>query len=307
MALVFLKKAATMLPQVKNLQYLLHDFLHDRDPHRGTEIVHASELTHTERLFCPRFYALRDVTLAKLPARWVSTSDVVTFDLGHYLQARVAHWFADMGRAIGHWKCLACNQLHEFQARPLKCTACPCRRFDPVEVRFLSAKSGASCGVDLLLNLGKPRLVPVEIKTMGPEEFKKLAAPLAEHRQRTTLYLRLIAEDESLWAKKVDPAEARVLYVSKGGYGVAAPQLKDWGLTGEHFSPFKEFVVKRNDKQVEAENGKATVVKWFRAGEIGMPKGICATALEKRAKACPLVTHCFSGAYPAEFDWNAPG
>ena len=302
MAITFLRKIKDILP-VKDIRYLLHDHLHVRDPHRGVATVHASELTKPDREFCPRFYALADVTKAKLPDGWVSTSESVTFFLGRVLQDAVVTWFAEMGRAVGHWKCVSCNQLHEFQARPVKCVSCGCRVFKPEEVRFVSAKSGASCGVDMLINTGKPLLTPVEIKTMDKDEFKALLAPLAEHRLRTALYLRIIAESEHHWKNRVDTTMAHVLYVSKGGYGCADPQLKAWGLY-EHFSPFKRFEVPRNDKLVEPQSRLARVVKQFRGGKVGMPAGVCATAFTKRAKQCPLCKACFSGQYVPVHHWQ---
>ena len=302
MPITFFKKLRDVLPH-KDLKFLLHEHLHVRDPHRGVKTVHASELTHDEREFCPRFYALADVTKAKLPDRWLSTSESVTFAMGKWLQDQVVHWFAEMGRAVGHWVCVSCNQLHEFQLRPVKCKSCGSRVFKPEEVRFVSAKSGASCGVDMLINTGKPLLVPVEIKTMDKDVFKALVAPLAEHRLRTTLYLRIIAESGHHWANRVDTSMAHVLYVSKGGFGCADPQLKTWDIY-EHFSPFKSYEVPRNDKLAEPQSRLARVVKQFREGKVGMPAGVCPTAMTKRAKICPLCKACFAGDYPPVHHWQ---
>src|ERR1700689_811495 len=123
MPITFFKKLRDVLPH-KDLKFLLHEHRHVRDRHRGVKMGHASELTHDEREFCPRFYAPADVTQAKLPDRWLSTSENVTFAMGHWLQDQVVHWFAEMGRAVGHWVCVSCNQLHEFQLRPVKCKSC---------------------------------------------------------------------------------------------------------------------------------------------------------------------------------------
>ena len=214
----------------------------------------------------------------------------------------MVNWFADMGRAVGHWRCLGCAKLQEFQKRPDKCPQCGCRGWKPEEVRFLSAKSGISGGIDMLAEVGNPLLRVVEIKTMDKDLFKGLAAPLAEHRQRTALYLQLIAESESPWAKRIDKARADILYVSKGGYGVQDPELKSWGMA-ESFSPFKRYPVGAKDADNAEICRVARVVKQFRDGAVGMPAGICATALDKRAKSCPACKSCFSGDFPGVHDW----
>lgn len=297
----FIKKMKDVLP-VHDLRYLLHTHLHTADPHRGLEHIHASELTKEDG-FCPRMYCLADLVHSKLPDRWLTTSDNVTFHIGRVLQDSVVTWFAEMGRAVGHWRCLSCGQVHQFQKRPGKC-GCGSRGFRPQEVRFESAVSGASCGIDMLFNNDGPKLRVVEIKTMAPEQFKELKGPLGEHRQRTTLYLRIVAESTGLWKDLIDTSVADVLYVSKNGYGVADPQLKAaWGLY-EGFSPFKLYRVPRDDALVEKESTMARAVTRFRAGEAGMPTGICPTALSKRAHLCPLRAACFSGQYPPQVDWQ---
>ena len=296
----FLKKASEFKPD-QSIKYLLHRHLSGYDPARPLTRVHASELTKEEG-FCPRFYALADVTKEKGKDRWLTTSENVTFHMGRVLQDSVVNWFADMGKAICHWKCVACNHLHEFQTRPVKCDACGVKRFDPVEVRFQSAVTGASCGVDMLLGLGEAKLRPVELKTMDKDQFKTLLAPLAEHKLRTSLYLRLIEESEQPWSNMVSTEKATVFYISKGGYGCADPELKKWGLT-EQYSPFKEFTIGRDDKQTDDPSLRAKVVKDFRDGKVGMPKGICPSAMSGRAKYCQFRTVCFSGDHPPAYDW----
>ena len=39
--------------------------------------------------------------------RWLTTSETVTFDMGRDLEKRVVNAFADMGKAVCHWKCVA--------------------------------------------------------------------------------------------------------------------------------------------------------------------------------------------------------
>jgi hypothetical protein len=165
-------------------------------------------------------------------------------------------------------------------------------------MRFTSAYSGASCGLDLGLDLGLGKLVPVEIKTIDKDEFKTLVAPLAEHRQRTALYLRIISESDEPAAKSFSTKQARVLYASKGGYGCKDPEPAQWGLY-DKFSPYKEFILDRNDEITETPTEKARQVHLFRKGEAGMPDGICPQSFCKRAKGCKVVKECWSGKFPA--------
>ena len=296
----FAKKLKDFMPQ-RNLRYLLHDHLSGFEAPRSLRKVHASELTRPEG-FCPRFYALADAAKIKPKEEWLGAADIATWQLGRMWQDSIVHWFADMGRAVGHWKCLACNQLHEFQKRPVKCAGCGSRAFKPEEVRFESAVSGASCGIDMMVDVGDPLLLPVEIKSMAKDPFKELLAPLAEHRLRTALYLRLIAESEHPWSSLVQHDRAKVLYVCKGGY-VADPELKRWGLA-DRYSPFKEFDVGRDDAQTEEPSRRARVVKDYRSGAVAMPSGICSNALARRARQCPLAKLCFSGDHPPGYHWQ---
>jgi hypothetical protein len=298
----FLKRMKDLSPE-RTLKYRLHQYLGGPKPGRSYKRIHASELTKAEG-FCPRFVALMCATNAKVPDEYLITSLAVTFRIGNDLQDSLVNWFADMDVAVGHWKCGACGHLHEFCKRPQQCSTCGCKAIAPVEPRFTSAYSGASCGVDMLASLGNPKLTPVEIKTIDKEEFKGLVAPLSEHRQRTSLYLRIIEESDHPFSQQVDTQEARVFYVSKGGYGCLDDEVKKWGI-GEQFSPFKEFTITRNDTVTEEPTKRARAAYQYMQGEVGMPEGICETALGKRAKRCPKVKECFSGKFPAEHEWRS--
>ncbi|CAA2141438.1 hypothetical protein [Hyphomicrobium sp. ghe19] len=298
----FLKKMKDLQPK-HSVKYLLHKHLNSSSPGRPFSRLHASELTKPEGL-CPRMYALADITHAKPKDEWLDASSAMTFQIGRDQEKNIVHWFADMDKAICHWKCIACGTLHEFQPRPTACKTCGVKRFDHKEIRFESADNSASCGIDMVVGLGEPKYRAVELKTIDKEQFKELKAPLAEHKWRTELYLRLISESDHPFAKKVNTQVATILYVSKGGFGCADDQLKKWGLY-DNFSPFKEFEIKRNDASVESLAKRAKVVKDFRDGKVGMPAGLCPTAFCKRAGGCPVKSQCFSGEYPPEYDWKA--
>lgn len=301
MAITFLKKAKANLPS-RSVKYWLHQHLNGPDPARPISVIHASELTK-EKGFCPREYALYDLTKKKPKDGWLSTSQEVTYEIGRVLQDSVVNWFADMGKAICHWKCVACGAMHQFQTRPFKCESCGYKTFKPKEVRFESQITGASCGIDMILGMGEEKLRPIELKTMDKDEFKALAAPLAEHRVRTNLYLRIIAESGHPWANKVSSTRATVFYISKGGFGCADEQLKQWGIK-ESYSPFKEYEIDRNDEETDIYAVRSKAVKDFRTGEEGVPFGICSTPMAKRASGCLMKEACFSGQFPPVNDWS---
>jgi hypothetical protein len=112
------------------------------------------------------------------------------------------------------------------------------------------------------------------------------------------MYMRVAAEDPNL-RNKVHTDYAHLLYVCKG-YGVKDDLfhqiLKAYEVKDFPFTPYKEFIVKRDDKAVTPYLKKALAVKRFREnGKI--PVGICTTSMVKRARACPVCKECFSGKF----------
>ena len=73
-----------------------------------------------------------------------------------------------MGKAFCHWKCLACGTCTNSSSAD-EMRSCGTKNLRPKEVRFESAETGASCGVDMLLALGEQKLKPVELKTMDKD------------------------------------------------------------------------------------------------------------------------------------------
>jgi hypothetical protein len=302
-ALTFLKKLSAVIP-TGSMRYQLHSHLTGAQPARSLSKVHASALTKAEGL-CPRYYALHDAGQTKPADEWLTASEVVTYDIGHDIQDRLVHAFADMGKCIGDWECLACEKNHTFQARPKQCE-CGCKKFKPIECRFQSSLNAADCGIDMLRIVAPGLLRVTEIKTMDKDQFKGLVAPLAEHKLRTNLYLRIIAEsgfNTNVNGWKIDTEKGDILYTTKGGFGCLDPDLKAWNLS-DQFSPFKEYVVHRNDEKTEHLVLRAAVIKAFRAKQVPMPHGICSTANVKRAQFCDRKALCFSGKHPPQYEWN---
>lgn len=262
--------------------------------------IHASDVVKED--FCPRHYALLDVLGKKPGPRLLATCDQVVFAQGRMHATMVIDWLARAGLAHGHWRCAACGREFKWRARPTGCVGgCRSKTFRYVEARVLSLDSGIDGGIDLFVRLpGRPRLVVVELKSCDKEKFKTLKMPYAEHRLRTSLYLRCLDESDFRWRDEVDVSEARVLYVSKGGWGEKTDvPTKTWGLRDRGWSPFKEFVVERDDSLTDEFASLARPLWRYRSAGGPMPSGVCPTALCDRAQRCEVRDKCFGGEYPA--------
>src|SRR6185312_15433048 len=133
-------------------------------------------------------------------------------------------------------------------------------------------------------DLGVSKYMVTELKTINPDEFEKIVAPLPEHRLRTNLYLKLWADPGSTYTDRINLHEGRVLYVSR------AHGKKNLDHNGE-ILPFKEYEVARNDDDLLPILNNAKQLKAYR-DTMAMPSGICATALDKTAKSCSFCIRC---------------
>ena len=285
-----------------SLVQMLHERIAGMRKARSMKHIHASDLTYEQREFCPREYALIDITHKKRMDEFISTSLQTTFDNGEEIQSRLNNdWLQDV--MVGNWECQSCGERMTMCKKPkLSCGKSGVRcRWKYEEPRVISKHSGIGCGLDALLDVGKTKLLIVEIKTMAQDSFKKLLSPLAEHRTRTRLYMR--CAEESDMATKLNTKTAKVLYVSRG-YGTKAKPLPVAGRMDAPFSPFKEFDVVADHDSVEDIVEAAREVTLFRKGEGPIPKGVCKNYACARAKQCPVVKECFSGKFKAGEMYN---
>lgn len=280
-------KAIKKMKKPVSVSSLLAAGMSSYDEHRGVHVVHASDLTYQGEDFCPREYALHTIEHKPKKGRAIGAAMRHTFDMGRDIEFRVRNqYLGDL--AVGHWKCASCNDVRVFCKRPK--TGCDLEgincRWVYDEVRVMSDE-GITAGIDLLVDVGKPKLRLVEIKTMIKEEFVKLAAPLAEHRLRTTLYLHLVKNNTAL-ADKIDTTTATVLYIAKshGNYNV------DHGSV----SPFKEYEVPYKEALVEPYLELAKQFGRWKHHKT-MPEQICKHSQTKRASKCAVAALCFSGQY----------
>lgn len=256
---------------------------------RDHTTVHASDVTKPD--FCARRLALLDLTGKKKKDEFISMALAATFDIGNATSDLIRErWAGDS--AHGFWECRRCEYRSPFGKKPNhtcknggKCD------FKYDEAVFLSEKYRISGSIDVFMDLQAPKLFVTELKIIAPDEFEKLAAPLAEHRLRTQLYLKIIDDDAGHLKERINLKEAKVLYVSRA-YG-----KKNTEYHGKVI-PFKEFTVQRNDADVSPYLSRAMEVRTFK--ELGvMPNGICPTSTDSKAKKCSVCTECFSGTYMA--------
>lgn len=279
-------------PRTYSPKYLLHEHLCRDEKARPYGDVHASDLMGYED-FCPREHALGVKYNVHRGVKRVYTSESVTYAYGYAVEDLVRKWFTEISRAHGNWRCKACNQLHSFRRRPIKCKSCGMKEFDYEEQLFVSPE-GVLSRPDLYIDFGRPKLTILEIKSIDKEKFKTLYAPLAEHRWRTSLYMRCIEASGHPLAEKIDTKKAFVFYVTKGGYGFKDEELPKWKLNDGDHSPFKEFEIERDDAELDEALEMAQAVETFKqTGEV--PLGICPTALVPRARFCKLREKCWGG------------
>lgn len=264
-------------------------------PARDDGVVHASDIT--QPTFCARQLALLAITKEKKKGQYLGTALQATFDVGDVTSDLFREKWAGSA-AHGFWQCRRCDWVAPFGPKPKTgCKHGGSCSFKYIEARFLSKTYQVSGSIDVFLDLNAPKLFVTELKIMTPDDFEKLAAPLAEHRIRTNLYLKIIDDDGGTLRDRIHLKEAKVVYVSRG-HGKKNPDFNN------EIIPFKEYTVTRDDESLEIYLKKAIEVKQFK--EQGtIPAGLCSTALDKAAKKCQVCHACFSGEYPAGATYKA--
>ena len=267
----------------------LHTILETKKPARSPKKLHASDITKEDPAFCPREVVLLRLMKVKRKDESFSVSMNVTFGIGNAYHDLVRDtWLR--GIAVGDWVCPHCGNKKEFCKEPkTKCEKCGSNKWLYSELGFYSEDLHIDGHIDMVVDLGLPKHVVVELKSMDKDAFKDLVAPIAEHRIRTSMYLQLIAGSNSPHKDKIDMDHARILYISK-----AFGQKDDNGK----FTPFKEFIISRDDAASHPYTEKAKKVKLHT--ETGLvPSGICPNSFCRRVKSCNVATTCFTSKYIA--------
>lgn len=279
------------------VSYWLHRQAYQIQAGRPLTRIHASNVTDED--WCPRRHALMQLEGRSPQRETIGTATRLVFHQGHSLAEFVIKLAQLEGIAWGDWKCRECGRESAFGRRPQRCAGCGSFNLHYQEVRVRSEVSGISCGLDLLVNLpGRTKLLVVEIKTIDKDKFKQLKMALAEHHERTNLYLRCVAESDHPHKDVIDQTEARVLYVSKGGYG-KKKDLSEWGLRDQGWSPFLEFKVKVDNESTQSYVDLSAPLYLWQRGKAGLPDGICPNSTCARAQRCDTFNACFGGKFPA--------
>lgn len=282
---------------------IIKDMLHHRlggaEPARSQQHIHSSDLTKEDPQYCPREVRLRQLLGKKRRDQFLQVATHVTFNEGRDKQARLNNdWLVDV--MYGTWKCTNCGWKSEFGLRPVTCDGCQTFEENLLyqEPRIVDAVTGVGGGIDALVDVGKKKLRLVECKIMKADAFKDLLAPLSEHRVRTKLYLRLIAGSNQEFAKRINTKVGHVLYIMRG-HGIKQADGR--------ISPFKEFLVERDDSEIQHYLGMAHALKLSREQDDLFPAGICSTQMCNRAKKCSVSKECFSSKYPGSITWLKDG
>ena len=286
--MIFIKKLQETKQEELTLSKFLQEHLEGYSKARDVAHIHASDLTKDDPQFCPREIALLRMTGKKRKDQYIGQSLEVAFEIGEAYHDKIRNdWLRNI--AVGHWKCPHCEAKVEFSKLPkIACPECGSKRWEYDEVRFNSEELDVSGSIDLIVDLKLQKLVITEIKSMDKDQFSDLIAPLAEHRIRTCLYLKIIESSDVKWKDNIDLEHARIIYVTKG-YGKKTE-------TGK-FSPFKEYVVNRNDASIQGYLDKAVNLKAFTDKGI-VPCGVCKNSFDPRMKSCTVAPECFGQLYP---------
>lgn len=247
-------------------------------PERSHKTVHASGVTKDD--FCPRQYLLMDAHNVSAPDKFINAGLKATFDVGEATAALVVKWMGQ--RAWGKWVSADGTNTIPFGTMPEGVYG---KDWHYHEVKFMGS-CAVSGSIDLIADLGHPKKRIVELKIMKVDDFDKLAAPLAEHRLRTQLYLHLIATSENPVRFLLDTDEAHILYVSRG-FG---KKNEDVG----QIVPFKEFTVKRDDQAVAEYIERGNMVKTCREQKTIPVIKVCDNIMCPTAKKCPVRQQCWS-------------
>lgn len=146
MAVSFLKKHSEIVNGATSLKYRLHKSMAKYEAARSIKTIHASDMTKPD--FCPRRFALLDITGKKATGQFISTSLRATFDLGRALQDSLnMEWGVEW--CMGTWKCRVCKARYKFQHKPSECV-CGHNLFRYDEEKFVSKYAGYSGSIDYI-------------------------------------------------------------------------------------------------------------------------------------------------------------
>lgn len=295
-----------------SIKLMIHQAAAGWELAREKDTIHASEL-FKDLEFCPRESAFYDIGLVKPKNNFIGTSMQITYAIGHDTERRIRNsWLRNY--VVGYWKCGVCGSVYYKWGKvpKVKCPSCGWgHQWVYEEVRVLDPETGVSGGIDAFVDTGERKLRLLELKTMDKDQFKKLIAPLAEHRYRTALYLWLVEHSNLPEKERINQMQAFIIYMSKS-FGFKDMTMKENGVPDMPFSPFKEYTIERQDEVIKIPLARAKVLTRYREmvkndSSTGLPCGICHNGLTKRAQSCSAIAHCFSGKHLSTLTWLENG
>lgn len=276
----FLKSATERAKAKGGVKGLIHHEVGGFEDARDQKEIHASELTKDSE-YCPRQVRFMELMDKKHRDHWINMPLRITFDEGRDKQFRLNNDYLRK-QMVGYWFDTFITGSPEIWS-----VGQPSSMHQYVEPFFIDPISEAQGSIDGLVKLPEQeKLRVIEVKIMATSMFRDQKAPLGEHKLRTQLYLSLIARSDHPHKNEIDWQKASVIYWLRG-YG-----FKD--ENGE-ISPFKEFIVKRDDDAVEYLFEKAKALTLARGGG-PLPDKICNHQMCPRAEKCPVSKECFSNA-----------
>jgi hypothetical protein len=284
-----------------SLRYRLHKHLNFSRPGRDPAVLHASDMTG-DKYFCGRQRVIMNLKGMQPTVQYINMSTRAVYEFGDDVERRAVAWFAEAGMAVGNWIC-PCSKTYFMCHRPILCVGCGARgrtfRYD--QRRFASATSHISCGVDLFVSGMGPKLRIVEIKSAMKEDFVKILGPMAEHRERTNLYMHCVETSADSDKDKIDTTVAHVFYVCKGGY-VKDEEVSQWKFGDGGFTPIKDYEIPRDNDMIAQHISTACEYQIQKQNKV-IPQRICCSSGDKPAKGCPVVQDCWGSKFPAGSKW----
>ena len=206
---------------------------------------------------------------------------------------------------MGDWKCRACGETTKARYTPDKCGHCGAdgKALRYAEILMRCPDTGIVGSPDILFDmLANGRKTIIEIKSEGADAFKARTAPTEDHVTRTCMYLWLAERTPWLAGKGIATDEARIVYACLDTH-VEDPRIKAWKLSDAARTPYKEYVVKRNDARFTAALEKVGEWLTYRAAleygdapdSVPLPDRVCRSAGCSRARRCSVAALCFPG------------
>ena len=148
---------------------------------RDRDEVHASDITKPD--FCPRRWAFLDLQAKKSEPEWLPAAMDVTFQMGLKAEELVLEeWAGD--HAIGNWECLRCHDQRTMCSKPKGyCKDTKKHVWKYRQLKVEAPEYGVTGSIDALFDVGVPKLLITELKTLNPTDFEKIVVPQPEHLQ----------------------------------------------------------------------------------------------------------------------------